>query len=236
MRVTLNILRYDPERDEKPHFVDYEVEVDETDRLLDALNEIKWHVDGSLTYRRSCAHGICGSDGMLINGQNRLACKCLIRELVSSGDRRITVEPMRGYRVIKDLVIDLEPFFESYRAMLPYLINDQPPPVRERLQSPEQRERYDDTTKCILCAICTTACPPFWANPSFVGPAAIVNAHRFIYDSRDEGSEERLEVLNEKTGVWRCRTVFNCTDACPRGIKITDAIEQIKRELLFRRI
>lgn len=235
MRVTLSILRYDPERDEKPHFVDYELEVAPTDRLLDALNEIKWHVDGSLTYRRSCAHGICGSDGMLINGKNRLACKCLIRDLVSPGDSRIIVEPMRGYRVIKDLVIDLEPFFESYRAMLPYLINDEPPPARERLQSPEQRERYDDTTKCILCAICTTACPPFWANPNFVGPAAIVNAHRFIYDNRDEGTEERLDALNEKTGVWRCRTVFNCTEACPRGIKITDAIEQIKRELLFRR-
>ncbi|HUE75396.1 MAG TPA: succinate dehydrogenase iron-sulfur subunit, partial [Chloroflexota bacterium] len=169
---------------------------------------------------------------MLINGRNRLACKVLIRDL----GRTITVSPMLGFKVEKDLIVDMEAFFERYRRVKPYLINDDAPPSAERRQSPEDRWRYDDTTKCILCAACTTACPPFWSNQDFVGPASIVNAHRFIFDSRDQGSEERLDILNLREGVWRCRTVFNCTDACPRGIKITDAIEQVKRALLYDRM
>jgi succinate dehydrogenase / fumarate reductase iron-sulfur subunit len=166
---------------------------------------------------------------MRINGRNRLACKVLIKDL----PEHITIEPMLGFTVIKDLVVDLEPFFEKYRSIVPYLVNDDPPGETERLQSPEDRAKYDDGTKCILCAACTTSCPPFWANKEFVGPAAIVNAHRFIFDSRDEGAEERLAVLNDRNGVWRCRTVFNCTDACPRDIEITRAIEDVKRTLLF---
>jgi succinate dehydrogenase / fumarate reductase iron-sulfur subunit len=130
----------------------------------------------------------------------------------------------------------MEPFFKKYRDIKPYLINDDPPPTRERRQSPEQRAVFDDTTKCILCAACTTSCPPFWANREFVGPASIVNAHRFIFDSRDQGAAERLDILNQREGVWRCRTVFNCTDACPRHIKITQAIEEVKRALLFNRM
>ena len=227
---TFKIQRFNPDKDKKPHYEEYRVELEQTDRVLDGLNEIKWRQDGSLTYRRSCAHGVCGSDAMRINGRNRLACKVLIKDLPD----HVTIEPMLGFTVIKDLVVDLEPFFEKYRSIAPYLINDSPAPHdAERIQSPEDRARYDDGTKCILCAACTTSCPPFWANKEFVGPAAIVNAHRFIFDSRDEGAEERLAVLNTRNGVWRCRTVFNCTDACPRDIEITRAIEDVKRTLLF---
>ena len=229
MNVHLRIERFNPDTDTRPHFEDYNVDVDPSERVLDALNKIKWYQDGTLTYRRSCAHGVCGSDAMRINGRNRLACKLLIQEAGTD----LTIEPLLGFRVIKDLVVDMEPFFASYRSVLPFLINDDQSPVAERRQSPIDRERFDDTPKCILCAACTTACPITWTNDEFVGPAAIVNAHRFIFDSRDEGGEERLQILNQKSGVWRCRTVFNCTDACPRGIQVTRAIEQVKRAILY---
>jgi succinate dehydrogenase / fumarate reductase iron-sulfur subunit len=232
MEVTLRIRRYNPEDDVEPHWEDYTVPGEPTDRLLDALHYVKWNVDGTLTFRRSCAHGICGSDAMRVNGVNRLACKVLLKDLGSS----VTVEPIKGLPVEKDLLVDMEPFFESYRAVMPFLINDSPEPTRERLQSAEDRARFDDTTKCILCAACTTSCPIYWTDESYFGPAAIVNAHRFIFDSRDEGAGERLEILNEKDGVWRCRTTFNCTDACPRGIEVTKAIQEVKRALLFRKV
>jgi succinate dehydrogenase / fumarate reductase, iron-sulfur subunit len=231
MDVTLKVRRFNPETDSAPHYETYQVPANPMDRVLDLLHYVKWNIDGSLTFRRSCAHGICGSDAMLINGANRLACKVLVREL---GDQ-ITVEALRGMPLAKDLVVDMEPFFRSYRSVLPYLINDEPAPDKERRQSPEERARYDDTTKCILCAACTTSCPVFWADEEYFGPAAIVNAHRFIFDSRDRGAAERLTVLNDKEGVWRCRTTFNCTDACPRGIKVTQAIQEVKRALLFRK-
>lgn len=228
-RVHIKIKRYQPDGDAKSRWQDFVVAVEPNDRLLDALNTIKWEQDGTLTYRRSCAHGVCGSDAMRINGRNRLACKVLMKDLGS----HITVEPMLGFPVIRDLVVDMEPFFHKYEKVKPYLINDEPAPRTERLQSPEQRERYDDTTKCILCGACTGACPSVWANREWVGPASIVNAHRFIFDSRDEGREERLEVLNSVDGVWRCRTIFNCTEACPRGIHVTDAIEEVKRAIMY---
>jgi succinate dehydrogenase / fumarate reductase iron-sulfur subunit len=229
--VTLRIRRFNPETDSGSRIETYQVPADPMDRVLDLLHWVKWNLDGSLTFRRSCAHGICGSDAMLINGTNRLACKVLVREV---GDQ-ITVEPLRGLPVAKDLLVDMEPFFASYREAMPYLINDEPAPDTERHQSQQDRERFDDTTKCILCAACTTSCPVFWADDEYFGPAAIVNAHRFIFDSRDRGAAERLTVLNDKEGVWRCRTTFNCTDACPRGIKVTQAIQEVKRALLFRK-
>jgi succinate dehydrogenase / fumarate reductase iron-sulfur subunit len=228
-RLTLRILRYNPETDEVPYYKEHAVEVEPTDRVLDALNMVKWYQDGALTYRRSCAHGICGSDAMRINGVNRLACKVLVRDV----GNHVTVEPLMGFRVIKDLVVDMEPFFAQYRSVLPFFINDARPPERERLQSVEDRERFDDTTKCILCAACTTSCPSFWADEHFVGPAAIVNAHRFIFDSRDDAAQERLERLNDREGVWRCRTIFNCTEACPREIRITRAIGEVKKAILY---
>lgn len=230
MEVRVKILRYNPEVDTKPHYETYVVDQEPTDKVLDALNTIKWYEDGTLSYRRSCAHGVCGSDAMRINGRNALACKLLIKDVGTD----LTIEPLMGFDVIKDLIVDMEDFWAGYRAVKPYLINNQAAPTgRERLQTPEEREIYDDTTKCIMCAACTTACPITWTNPDFIGPAAIVNAHRFIYDSRDTGKDERLQIMNDKNGVWRCRTVFNCTDACPRGIKVTRAIEQVKRTLLY---
>ncbi|MFL5761548.1 MAG: succinate dehydrogenase iron-sulfur subunit [Thermomicrobiales bacterium] len=232
MEVTLRIKRYNPETDVKPVFREYQVDVDPMDRVLDALNQIKWKQDGTLTYRRSCAHGVCGSDAMRINGRNRLACKMLMKEL----GKKVTVEPLLGFRVIKDLVIDMDQFFDSYKSVKPYLIADDAPSAAERLQTPDERDRFDDTTKCILCAACTTACPITWTNDQWVGPAAIVNAHRFIFDSRDQGADERLKILNTRSGVWRCRTIFNCTDACPRGIQVTKAIEEVKRSLLYDRV
>lgn len=231
MEVTLRIQRYNPEVDEDLHFEEYEVPAEPADRVLDLLHWIKWNLDGTLTFRRSCAHGICGSDAMVINGRNRLACAMLVKDLPEYS----TVEPLRGFNVLKDLVVDMEPFFASYRRMLPWLINSQQPPLRERRQTPKERERYDDTTKCILCAACTGGCPVYWPNDEFIGPAAIVNAHRFIFDSRDEGARERLSILDDTNGVWRCRTTFNCTAACPRGIKVTKAIQEVKRELIFSR-
>ena len=230
MRVDVRILRYNPEVDTKPHYENYVVEQEPTDKVLDVLNTIKWYQDGTLSYRRSCAHGVCGSDAMRINGRNALACKLLVKDAGTN----LTLEPLMGFDVIKDLIIDMEDFWDGYKSIRPFLINDDAAPSgRERLQSPAEREVFDDTTKCIMCAACTTACPITWTNPDFIGPAAIVNAHRFIYDSRDQGGDERLEILNDRNGVWRCRTVFNCTDACPRGIKVTRAIEQVKRTMLY---
>ncbi len=224
MEVTVKILRYNPEKDKKSHYETYKVEAVETDRVLDLLEKIKGYQDGTLSFRRSCAHGICGSDGMRINGMNRLACKTLVRDV----GHKITVEPLLALPVLKDLIVDLEPFFDHYRSTRPWLINDEPEPERERLQSPEQRARFDDTTKCILCACCTAACPSFWADGEYVGPQAIVAAHRFIFDSRDKATAERLDFMSDLFGVFRCHTIFNCTMACPREIKITKAIGEVK--------
>ena len=207
---TLIIRRFDPDVDEEPRWEDFDVELYATDRVLDALHKIKWEQDGSLTFRRSCAHGICGSDAMRINGRNRLACKTLI----------------------KDLIVDMEPFFDSYKEINPFLMAGATKGGKERKQSPVERARFDDTTKCILCAACTSSCPVFWTDGQYFGPAAIVNAHRFIFDSRDEGSQVRLDILNDKEGVWRCRTTFNCTDACPRGIQVTQAIAEVKQAII----
>ncbi|MCX8060997.1 MAG: succinate dehydrogenase iron-sulfur subunit [Anaerolineales bacterium] len=228
MEIKVKILRFNPETDKRPHYQTFRVEAEPTDRVLDLLEKIKGYQDGSLAFRRSCAHGICGSDAMRINGMNRLACKTLVKDL-SKGT--ITVEPLLGLSLIKDLIVDMDPFFEHYESVMPYLVNDEPPPLKERLQSPEERERFDDTTKCILCAACTTSCPSFWSNGRYVGPAAIVNAHRFIFDSRDRAGAERLRILSDQFGVYRCHTIFNCTLACPREIQITKAIGEIKRAI-----
>ena len=232
MQVTIKIQRFNPEKDAKPYWKEYELEVEPSDRLLDALHQIKWYQDGTLAFRRSCAHGVCGSDAMTVNHVNRLACKLLMKELGS----RVSVEPLRGFPIIKDLVVDMEPFFDMYRSIKPYFINYDPAPPVERYQSQEDRERFDDTTKCILCAACTSSCPSYWGNRDYVGPAAIVQAHRFIFDSRDQGANERLEILNDRDGVWRCRTIYNCTEACPRGINVTQAIGEVKKLLLFNRM
>ncbi len=226
MNVTLKIFRYNPEVDTKWHYETYTLEAVETDRVLDLLEKVKGYQDGTLTFRRSCAHGVCGSDALRINGRNMLACKALVRDVGTT----ITVEPLLGLKVVKDLVVDMEKFFENYRAVKPYFINNSPLPAdgKERLQSPEQRERFDETTKCILCGACTTSCPSYWGHESYLGPAALMAAHRFIFDSRDEAAAERMHIISETNGVARCHTVFNCTMACPRDIQITQAIGELK--------
>lgn len=241
MQVELRVRRFNPEQDKKPWWGEYTLdEVSQSDSVLDVLHLVKWTIDGTLTLRRSCAHGVCGSDAMRINGANALACKVLVGRLAKEGSNsvKIQVEPMLGLSVLKDLIVDMEPFFDHYRSVLPYFVNDEPVPEngRERLQTQEDRARFDDTTKCILCAACTTSCPSFWANGQYVGPAAIVQAHRFIYDSRDEAYEQRLDILGQQYGVWRCRTIFNCTNACPRDIEVTKAIADVKLSLSTGRI
>ena len=233
MEVQIKIFRFNPEQDKKPHYDTYTMPAEPTDRVLDLLEYAKGNFDGTLSFRRSCAHGVCGSDAMRINGLNRLACKALVHELHTD---KITVEPILGLPVIKDLIVDMEPFFKHYRSVLPYLINDTPAPAKERLQSIEDRERFDDTTKCILCACCTTSCPSFWAMEEYVGPAAIVAAHRFIFDSRDQAGVERLNILNDQFGVYRCHTIFNCTVACPREIQVTKAIGEVKKAIATGKI
>lgn len=229
MEVTFKIKRYNPEvpGKDKPYWQEFTLrDIEPTDRVLELLHRVKWEQDGTLSLRRSCAHGVCGSDAMRINGVNALACKVLVRDVGA----KVTIEPILGLPVVKDLIVDMEPFFEHYRSVMPFFVNDSPVPAngRERLQTQEDRERFDDTTKCILCACCTTSCPSFWANGKYVGPAAIVQAHRFIFDTRDQAAKERLDILSEPQGVWRCRTVYNCTPACPREIQVTKAIGEVK--------
>ena len=231
--VTFKIARFIPEADEEPHYEEYQLSCLPTDRVLTVLQRIKDEIDGTLTFRRSCAHGICGSDAMRINGRNRLACKTLIKDL--NVKKPVIVEAIKGLPLEKDLVVDMEPFFDPYRDVMPFLIAEGHEPTKERLQSAEDRAVFDDTTKCILCACCTTSCPVFWSDGQYFGPAAIVGAHRFIFDSRDAGTDLRLDILNSQEGVWRCRTTFNCTEACPRGIEVTKAIQEVKRALMFRR-
>lgn len=228
MKVTVKLFRFNPDTDKKPHYDTFKIEAEPTDRVLDLLEKIKGYEDGTLSFRRSCAHGVCGSCAMRINGANRLACKTLVQVLHTN---LITVEPILGMPVLKDMIVDMDPFFDHYKSVMPYFINDDPPPAQERLQSIEERERFDETTKCILCGACTTSCPSFWANGEYLGPAAIVNAHRFIFDSRDQGAAKRLEILNDEFGVYRCRTIFNCTLACPRDIQITQAIGEVKKAI-----
>ena len=234
MEITVKIFRYNPEKDQRGNYVTYKVEADPNDRVLDVLEYIKGKTDGALSFRRSCAHGVCGSDAMRINGRNRLACKVLVRDVGAN----ITIEPLLGMKVKKDLIVDMEPFFNNYKKMTPYLVNESPLPEdgRERLQTPEQRARFDESTKCILCGACTTACPSFWANDEYFGPAAFVTAHRFIFDSRDEGASQRLMVLAETDGTVRCHTAYNCTEACPRDIQITKAIGDLKLAMVTGKI
>ncbi|ACO75400.1 SdhB [Laribacter hongkongensis HLHK9] len=213
-KMRFSLYRYNPEKDDKPYMQDIEVEVDSTDvKLLDALVKLK-AVDDSLSFRRSCREGICGSDAMNINGRNGLACITDLRSL----KQPITLRPLPGLPVIRDLIVDMTQFFKQYHSIKPYLINDTPAPDRERYQSPEDREKLDGLYECILCACCSTSCPSFWWNPDkYVGPAGLLAAYRFIIDSRDEATSERLDNLNDPYRLFRCHTIMNCTDVCPKG-------------------
>ena len=235
MNLTVKIQRYNPDTDDAPHWETYEVEADPMDRALDLLNHLKWHVDGSLTFRKSCAHGICGSDAMQINGENKLACSNLVQDLVGKDGGTITFAPLPAAPVIKDLAVDQSGFFEKYRAVMPWLVNHTPPPEKERRQSPEQHAVIEDATKCIMCGACTHSCPSTWAAPDYLGPAALLKAFRYTFDSRDQGTEDRLEIVDSKDGLWKCYTIFNCVEACPKGIDITRWLSALKRKAVTER-
>jgi succinate dehydrogenase / fumarate reductase, iron-sulfur subunit len=231
MNVRLSIYRYDPEKDGRPYMKDYEVALEPDERmLLDALEKAKAQ-DDSLAFRRSCREGVCGSDAMNINGKNGLACVTRLAELPA----RVIIRPLPGLPVIRDLVVDLSQFFHQYYSIRPYLINDEPRPERERLQSPEERDQLNGLYECILCACCSTACPSWWWNPDkFVGPAGLLWAYRFIADTRDQAINERLDNLEDPYRLYRCHTIMNCVDVCPKGLNPTQAISHI-RDLLVRR-
>jgi len=231
MDISIKIKRFSPEKDREPYFQTYSVTVEPTDRLLDALMHIKRYQDGSLAFRKSCAHGVCGSDAMRINGKDGLACKTLIRDIADEAGAAIVLEPLRHLPVQRDLIVDQTAFFDKYKSVKPFLVNDQPVREKERLQSPKERKAFDDATNCILCASCFSACPIPETTPAFLGPAAIAQASRFNDDSRDNGFELRLPVLNAADGVWPCQNHFECTRACPREIKITKLINQTKRRI-----
>lgn len=234
MELKVNILRYNPEKDAQPHFQEYTVQgVSDDWRLLDILHEIKWKYDGTLTFRRSCAHGVCGSDGMKINGKNRLACSVLLKDI--NYKNGLTIEPLPSLPIIKDLVVDMTNFFKKYEVIKPYLITKSPPPPdSERLQSNEDAEMLFESAKCILCGCCSTSCPSSWSNENYIGPAAFLKAYRFVFDSRDEATNERLDIIDTHDGVWRCHTIFNCNESCPKEINITWHISQLKKKILAR--
>src|SRR5438477_1672201 len=226
------IYRYDPDKDAKPTMQHLTVELQDTDKmLLDALLRIKADVDDSLSLRRSCREGVCGSDAMNINGKNGLACTTNLKELTEP----IRLRPLPGLPVIRDLIVDMTQFFKQYHSIKPFLINNAIPPEKERLQSPSEREELDGLYECILCACCSTSCPSFWWNPDkFVGPAGLLQAYRFIADSRDQATAERLDDLEDPYRLFRCHTIMNCVDACPKNLNPTRAIGKIK-ELMVKR-
>lgn len=230
--VKFEIYRYDPDKDERPYMQKLEVELQPTDKmLLDAILRIKNDVDDSFAIRRSCREGVCGSDAMNINGKNGLACTTNLKTLKEP----IVLKPLPGLPVVRDLIVDMTFFFDQYHSIQPFLINNDPPPEKERLQSPEEREELNGLYECILCGCCSTACPSFWWNPDkFVGPAGLLQAYRFIADSRDQATSERLDDLEDPYRLFRCHTIMNCTDVCPKGLNPSEAIGKIK-EMLVRR-
>ncbi len=232
--VKFKIYRYDPDKDAKPYMQDLTVELKDTDKmLLDALQRIKADVDDSLALRRSCREGVCGSDAMNINGKNGLACTTNLNEL----SQPIVLRPLPGLPVIRDLIVDMTQFFKQYNSIKPYLINDAVPPEKERLQSPEERDELNGLYECILCASCSTSCPSFWWNPDkFVGPAGLLQAYRFIADSRDEATGERLDNLHDPFRLYRCHTIMNCANVCPKGLSPAKAIAETKKMLVERAI
>ena len=245
MKITLRIKRYQPEISNEYKFQDFTIEVEPTSRVLDALMFIKHNLDGTLCFRKSCAHGVCGSDAMTINGVERLACKTLVQDVAEKDGDIITLEPLRSLPVQRDLMIDYTHFFETYRLVKPFLIpigkwhglpahadTGKMSATRENIQTPEQRKKIDDPTNCILCASCFSACPIVAEeDPKFIGPAAVLQAARFVFDSRDEGLAPRLEVLDDPHGAWPCKNHLKCTEVCPRGIKVTKNINLIKRAI-----
>mgnify|MGYP001815782634 CR=1 FL=1 len=229
MKCHFTIFRFDPESDKKPHYQEYTVDAESTDKILDCLNKIRWDQDSTLAYRASCSHGICGSDAMVINGSVGLACQKLVRDYKTANN--FVIEPLPVFDVIKDLVVDMNPFFEKHRRVRPYLINDTEAPEKERLQDAKDQETIEPALACILCASCTASCPITRAKPDYLGPAALLRAFRYIYDSRDMATGSRLAEADTDDGAWGCKTMWSCTEVCPKGIPVTKCLGKIKRAI-----
>lgn len=228
MEVKFKIYRFDPEMDKEPYYKAYQITANPSDRILDCLNRIKWEQDGTLSYRMSCGHGVCGSDAMKINGRCALACQKLVKEYEGE---EVVLEPLPSYKVLKDLVVDMEPFFEKVRLVRPYLLSETAPPEKERQQSPENSKQLDIAIRCILCACCMGACPVVNENERFIGPAPLVWAFRYIFDSRDGKYLERLKQMDYPDGAWACVNHYECTRVCPKEIPVTKYINTMKREI-----
>jgi succinate dehydrogenase / fumarate reductase iron-sulfur subunit len=229
MECTFIIYRFNPAVDKEPWYQNYSVNADSTDKILDCLNKIRWEQDPTLAFRASCAHGICGSDALVINSRVELACQKLVQDFKTANN--FVIEPLPFFKVIKDLVVDLDPFFDKHRRVKPYLINDQEAPETERLQDSKIQESIEPALRCILCASCTSSCPINRANPEYLGPAALLRAFRYAFDSRDTATDGRLEDLDDDNGIWGCKSMWWCTDVCPKEIPVTKCLAQIKRVL-----
>lgn len=230
--INLSIYRFNPEVDKKPYMKDYTISIPQNGdpMLLTLLERLKAEQDSTLSYRCSCREGVCGSDAMNINGKNRLACITILSDLKTDN---IVIRPLPGFPVVRDLVVDMTQFYQQYERIEPYLQNDTIPPAGERLQSPEERAKLDGLYECILCACCTSSCPSFWWNPEkFVGPAGLLQARRFLADSRDTATVHRLDKLQDPFSVFRCRTIMNCADVCPKGLNPTKAISEIRKQMM----
>lgn len=233
MKVTLKVYRFNPETDKEPHYDTFNVEAEPNERILDCLNRIRWQQDSTLSFRMSCAHGVCGSDGLTINGQEALACQKLVGDYVS--DREILIEPLKYFSVVKDLIVDLTPFYKRIKSINPMqteqeIISDSP---KERTQTAEERNQFDDAIKCVLCGCCYSACPVITEqDEQFIGPAAILRAQRYIFDSRTRAVSERMQVLVKPHGIWGCKSYYMCTLVCPKKIKVTQAILRTKKKII----
>lgn len=234
MNLTLKIYRFNPETDKEPHYDTFTVEAEPNERILDCLNRVRWQKDSSLAFRMSCAHGICGSDGLTINGHEALACQKLVKDYDFT--KELLIEPLKYFDVVKDLIVDLKPFYKRIKSINPtqtpqtsanYVVE------KERIQSVEQRAQFDDALKCILCGCCYSACPVMVEqDQEFIGPAAILRAQRYIFDSRTTNTQERLQILQKPHGVWACKSYYMCTLVCPKNIKVTEAIIRTKKKIL----
>jgi len=233
VKVKFRIQRLSPEKDTKPYLKEYTIETQPNAAVLDCLNDIRWHYDETLSFRRSCGHAVCGSCAININGKNGLACQTLIKDLKSGP---ITIKPLPSFPVIKDLVVELDKFYEKFSKIKPYLINDEPAPEKERIQFPLQQKLIEESATCVSCAACISACPSFWADNEYLGPSALLKAYRYIFDTRDTMAEDRLKIINDKHGVFRCHTIFNCMEACPKDINITEYISKLKVALVSAKI
>ncbi|HEX05394.1 MAG TPA: succinate dehydrogenase iron-sulfur subunit [Bacteroidetes bacterium] len=225
---SFKIFRFNPETDNKPSYQTYEVECESWWTVLDALNQIKWFMDGTMTYRRSCRHGICGSCAVMINGKNDLACELQIQTLKGT----IKIDPLPGFEIYRDLSVNMEPFYAALKRVKPWLINDDPPPSTERYQSPDDFKLMGDSIACILCGACTSSCPSFWADEQYLGPAALLKAFRYSFDTRDKGLADRIEALDNEHGLWRCHKITNCYHACPKHLNPTEQISKLQRRII----